>query len=186
MSYEARGSGAITMNRPVAEIPEDVIVQGRMAFTEVEHSPDNGLWLTHEYGRYHEDEIIGFLEKMAPYTVSGKIEFIGEDDAIWRFVWDRGKWQEQSGRIVYEPANRNERHSERLEILGCMADIVEDWLESKGITADDIPCEDRDQAIADGEDPEDCAIIYGEDYDHLTGDFEELLINCGLIEREAH
>lgn len=75
-------------------------------------------------------------------------------------------------------------HSERMELFGTMVDIVEDWLESKGITQDDIPCEDRDKAIADGEAPEDCAIIYGEDYDYLTGEFEELLINCGLIEKE--
>ena len=75
-------------------------------------------------------------------------------------------------------------HSERMEFLGTMIDIVEDWLESKGITQDNIPCEDRAQAIADGEAAEDCAIIYGEDYDHLTGEFEELLINYGLIEKE--
>ena len=77
-------------------------------------------------------------------------------------------------------------HSERMEFLGTMVDIVEDWLESKGITADDIHCEDRDQAIANGEAPEDCAIIYGEDYDHLTGEFEELCIAYGLIEKEEH
>lgn len=77
-------------------------------------------------------------------------------------------------------------HSERMEFFGTMVDIVEDWLESKGITADDIPCEDRDQAIADGEAPEDCAIIYGEDYDHLTGEFEELCIAYGLIEKEEN
>ena len=77
-------------------------------------------------------------------------------------------------------------HSERMEFFGTMVDIVEDWLESKGITADAIPCEDRDQAIADGEAPEDCAIIYGEDYDYLTGEFEELCIAYGLIEKEEH
>lgn len=75
-------------------------------------------------------------------------------------------------------------HSERMEFFGTMVDIVEDWLESKGITAEDIPCKDRNQAIADGEAAEDCAIIYGEDYDHLTGEFEELCIAYGLIEKE--
>lgn len=75
-------------------------------------------------------------------------------------------------------------HSERMELFGTMVDIVEDWLESKGITRDDIHCEDRDKAIADGEAPKDCAIIYGEDYDYLTGEFEKLLIECGLIEKE--
>ena len=75
-------------------------------------------------------------------------------------------------------------HSERMEFFGTMVDIIEDWLESKGITRDDIPCEDRDQAIRDGEAEEDTAIIYGEDYDHLAGEFEELCIAYGLIDKE--
>ena len=76
-------------------------------------------------------------------------------------------------------------HSERMEMLGCMVDIVEDWLESKGITAEDIQCEDREFDIEHGCDPEELAIIYGSDYDHLTGEFEELLINFGLLEYEG-
>ena len=52
------------------------------------------------------------------------------------------------------------------ELRGQMADILEDALADKGAS---IPSEDRDMAIEDGEDPEDLAIIYGEDYD-VIGD----------------
>ena len=75
-------------------------------------------------------------------------------------------------------------HEDRLEMLGVIIDIFEDWLTSKGITAADIPCEDRDQAIKDGDDPDRLAIIYGQDYDILTGSFEDTLIKAGLLERE--
>jgi hypothetical protein len=45
-------------------------------------------------------------------------------------------------------------------------------LEEKGIS---IPSEDRDLAIAAGEDPEGLALIYGEDYYYLADTFAEIL-----------
>lgn len=50
--------------------------------------------------------------------------------------------------------------SERAELFGRLIDAVEDWLEEKGITAN----EER-------EDVEDAAIIYGSDYDDLADRF---------------
>ena len=139
------------------------------------------------------DELIS--EMLAMQTDGDKIVFDGDVADLfteWEYtngfggeIWAcENEWKQCEAKA--EPPKTTMDHSERMEFFGCMADIVEDWLESKGITADDIPCEDRDQAIADGEAAEDCAIIYGEDYDHLTGEFEELLINCGLIEKEEH
>ena len=75
-------------------------------------------------------------------------------------------------------------HSDRLEFLGAMIDVIEDWLNDKGITADDIPCEDRDLAIKAGMHAEECAIIYGDDYDFLSRAFEEILIGYGVLEKE--
>ena len=80
-------------------------------------------------------------------------------------------------------------HTERLEMLALMAEVVDDWLEErlaeKGLKPEDIQCEDREWAITkDGEDPEGLAITYGEDYDRLTGAWEEILINHGLLEKE--
>ena len=183
MGYYASGNGQVILKDGM-KVPAEIIAELGREFSEVADAPDGGLWLTFEYNRYHDDDMTEGLQKLAPFVKSGNVEFIGDDDNRWRFHFWNGNMRYQEGRTVYEDANKDWRHSERMELFGTMVDIVEDWLESKGITADDIPCEDRDQAIADGEAPEDCAIIYGEDYDHLTGEFEELLINCGLIEKE--
>ena len=52
---------------------------------------------------------------------------------------------------------------------------VETYLEVFGYDQDDIPSDDRNQAIADGEDPDGLALIYGEDYDFLSAKFAEIL-----------
>ena len=182
MSYYAHGGGRVMLNGYY--VPEEVLLILNQDFSWVERSPDNGLWFEFEENRYYDDKVREGMNKLAPYVKSGNVTFTGEDGESWRFSFYNGKVRYEVGRMVYYPENKDERHSERLELLGVLADIVEDWLESKGITPEDIPCEDRDQAIIDGEDPEGLAMIYGEDYDHLTGEFEELLINYGLIEKE--
>lgn len=58
--------------------------------------------------------------------------------------------------------------SDRDELFGSLIDIFEDWLEEKGITANDIPNEER-------EDTENAAIIYGSDYDYLADRFAAIL-----------
>lgn len=60
------------------------------------------------------------------------------------------------------------------ELKGQVVDIFEDFFAENDIN---IPNEDRDQAIADGEDPDGLAIIYGEDYD-VIGDEVELAIGA--------
>lgn len=54
------------------------------------------------------------------------------------------------------------------EFLGSLVDVVEDWLEEKGITPDDIPNDERE-----GDDGE--AIIYGSDYDYFANKFAEII-----------
>lgn len=64
-------------------------------------------------------------------------------------------------------------NADRCELLGCLIDTVEDFLEEKGVTADMIPNDERDEdkAADDG-----CnAIIYGSDYDDLSSRFSEIL-----------
>lgn len=182
MGYYANGGGQVVLKD---KVPEDVLGILEKDFAEVAGSPDGGLWMAFEYDKYYDDEITESMNKLAPYVKSGNVEFTGEDDCVWRFHFYDGKVRYEVGRTVFEPMDGAERHSERLELLGSLADIVEDWLESKEITPGDIPNEDRNKAaIADGADPADGAIIYGEDYDTLTGQFEEALINAGLLEEE--
>lgn len=63
----------------------------------------------------------------------------------------------------------------RAEFFGQMIDQVETYLEVFGYEQDDISSDDRNQAIADGEDPDGLALIYGEDYDFLSAKFAEIL-----------
>lgn len=66
-------------------------------------------------------------------------------------------------------------NSERMEMLGCIIDIFEDLLEEKGITAEDIPNDERK------EEEDNAAIIYGSDYDLLTSGIESILIEAGIL-----
>ena len=73
---------------------------------------------------------------------------------------------------------------EKIELLGNLIDVVEDWLESKGITPADIPNDDRNDYInredydSEEEYQEACkelAIIFGNDYDELADGFAKAL-----------
>lgn len=71
-------------------------------------------------------------------------------------------------------------NSDRMEMLGCIIDIFEDWLEEKGITSQDIPNPEREENEMDL-DGENAVIIYGSDYDFLTSGIESVLINNGIL-----
>lgn len=79
------------------------------------------------------------------------------------------------------PARKIHDRSERLETLACIIELFEDFLEARGI---DIPNEDKDQAVEDGEDPDCISLIYGCDYGALESDLEDLLIRLGMMEKE--
>ena len=67
--------------------------------------------------------------------------------------------------ITYLPI---QNYPDACEVLGGMVDVVEDFLEDKGITAEMLPNTDRE------EDP-DGALIYGRDYDTLADEFARSL-----------
>lgn len=56
---------------------------------------------------YNEDDVYDFLRKITPYVLNcDNIEFTGEDDTHWRFVFKGGRFYEQNGHIEYEePGN---------------------------------------------------------------------------------
>lgn len=72
-------------------------------------------------------------------------------------------WEKEGGRIKDDMPQ-----SDRVELWGRLIDVVEDWLDEKGITADNIPNDER-------EDVEDAAIIFGDDYDYLADRFSEVI-----------
>lgn len=188
MGYYARGCGQIEIRKEMKVSFDRKTLSDN--FHEVIMTADGTYHVEFFYENYYDDEFTNEMRKLAPYIEFGDVEFIGDDDSRWRFHFYKGTMEYQVGRTIFEASDRNIRHSNRLELLGCMADIVDDWLEErlkeKGLIPEDIQCEDRAHAIEDGEDPEGLAITYGEDYDRLTEAWEDTLINYGLLEKEDH
>jgi len=60
-----------------------------------------------------------------------------------------------------------QKQADLAETFGRLIDVVEDWLESKGITPEEITNNERDEGNP--------AIIYGSDYDFLVDKFSEAL-----------
>ena len=65
------------------------------------------------------------------------------------------------------------------EFVGHILDIFEDFLEAKGIQ---IPNDEKDEAVADGEEPESIAILFGTDYGSLQTSIEDTLVRWDLAE----
>ena len=96
--YRANGGGSVILN---AEVPADVINALNDVFTDVEDAPDGGLWLTLEYDGYDEDGTERALSRLAPYVKSGKIEYCGDYEEYWRYVFEDGKVYYEAGHITY-------------------------------------------------------------------------------------
>lgn len=78
----------------------------------------------------------------------------------------------------------SETNAERCELFGCLIDVVEDFLEEKGIKAEDIPNPEREENEMDLDGPTN-AIIYGSDYDDLADRFSAVLGIGRHIEEET-
>ena len=111
MGYNASGSGYIDVGsvRPSEQVLRDLAEHGGLNFQLSEpdkYSPSYTIDVFHEYDRYNEEEVIDFLSMAgrALQILGGEIEFTGEDDLHWRFVWNGkdGRWYEQNGSIEYE------------------------------------------------------------------------------------
>lgn len=63
-------------------------------------------------------------------------------------------------------------NTERLETLGCIIELFEDFLDEKGIF---IPNDEKDQS------PDSASNIYGTDYGNLSDRLEHLLIRLGMM-----
>ena len=52
---------------------------------------------------YHEEDTIEFLKTIAPYITEGCLDYSGEDDCIWRFVFnpETKEWKEENATIDY-------------------------------------------------------------------------------------
>ena len=60
------------------------------------------------YSKYSQDHVDQILEKIAceGTIVSGEIVFRGENDEIWKFVWEGDEWCEKTGEVTYSTSER--------------------------------------------------------------------------------
>lgn len=170
------GSGCVTLKKD-AKIPERLLSLLAIDFSSVEDSPDCGLWLEHKGKEYYAEEINEDMKRLAHYVQSGNVTFWNDAGIRWRFHFNHGNVERQTGRVVYEASDKNERYLQREELFGTMVDIVEDWLtDDKGFTPETFPSDDREEY--------DEALIVGYDASLLMGKFEDLLRNYGFIEED--
>ena len=115
MGYYASGSGYIDVGSacPSEQALRDLAEHGGLGFqlsAPNKYSPFYTIDVLHEYGHYSEEGVTDFLSMAgrALQILGGEIEFAGEDDSHWRFVWngkDR-RWYEQNGSIEYDAPGR--------------------------------------------------------------------------------
>lgn len=74
-------------------------------------------------------------------------------------------------------------NSEQLEILCDIIEAFEDFLDRRGIK---IENDDKDRAIADGEDPESISNIYGCDYGELEDTIRPILESIGAFSKHRY
>lgn len=55
------------------------------------------------YNKYYDDSVDAFLEFITPFTTSGEITCVGDDDSQWGYFYDPQKkvWEERNGLTFY-------------------------------------------------------------------------------------
>ena len=179
MGYYAHGNGDLLLREPIP----DEILESLVAFDEADNyirkcdgNNSNYLSLVHYDDKYHEDDIYYDLRKVEPYVVDGSVDFVGEDECIWRFRYDPKlkRFVEESGRIAYDYGDTpvvGKQNGDRLEFLNSIIEVFETFLDEKGIIIDN-PDKAQDANTSN---------IYGCDYGDLESELEHVLIGWGVL-----
>lgn len=130
MSYYATVDGMITFNN---EADRSVITERlnnlfNECGPEIMTEEENGFTVCFGgYQNYREDEICRFLAEIVSQTESGEITYCGEDNSLWRHLFDSAEnaWIEQDGYIEYAESGKPvksiiEKYDERNKASGIM------------------------------------------------------------------
>lgn len=106
MGFYASASGDATIKEGMKEILEKVLDEkygenGRNCSLDYDFD-DNRIDI-YDSEKYHEEDTEEFLDTIAPYITEGALNYSGEDDCIWRFVFDPASqsWNEEDAKIYY-------------------------------------------------------------------------------------
>ena len=104
MGYCAYGSGEVVLKPGVD--PDNVLDQMESllenAFCIECELSENGIQIT-DMENYHEEDIMEILNFLTPYITEGDIDYSGDDDCFWKFVFNQEtqKWDEIDGDVYY-------------------------------------------------------------------------------------
>lgn len=70
---------------------------------------------------------------------------------------------------------------DRAEFIGQIVDVVEDFLEEKGVSFPETPDLMREAGCSEEEIAENGAILYGENYDALADPIEAIMHSWGIL-----
>jgi hypothetical protein len=149
MGYYASGNGTINFK----EEPSEELLKN-FGWVIDYYKYDNKSISVGFNDKYNEDAIEAALNELAPYTKSGEMEFVGEDGAIWRFIFDKDEWKEESGTRMYDSEIPDFRGDRKDDFIGYIIDIIQDTMDNPR-----------------GE------IIEGEWYDRVAAELEDLMYN---------
>lgn len=110
MSYYARRYGYFEVEEEdniVARFDDTIKgirLTGDMVIDLCNVAPDNTfIEFTYYDQKYWEDELMEILNALVPLVIEGSMmEFRGEDNHLWAFVLEDGKWVEHEGFIIYK------------------------------------------------------------------------------------
>ena len=122
MGYSASWDGHIKFKK---DITNNIIEECEYVFTELHHDPVNKTLEFYGNGKYHDDEVYSFLNRITNITESGEIKFHGEDDTHWRFIFKDNEWKEESGKVCYESD-----FGDKDEFIGRIIDVIQDCIDN--------------------------------------------------------
>lgn len=96
MGFHACGEGEVHLIRPV---PDEVVKELQTVF-HVDYQK-NKLYLTFD-GTYYDVEVEAALDKLLPYMDSGEISYEGDEQTLWKNIYENNSWQMIEGRRIYE------------------------------------------------------------------------------------
>lgn len=106
MGYYAAGGGYVIYEKPITDEQAKIVDEqfGEWVWTEECGTTDGRIVDMAYDGKYYSDEVETVLDKLAELgpIKEGELEFSGEDNCHWRFLYKDGAWIEQLGHIVYD------------------------------------------------------------------------------------
>lgn len=153
MGYYATGDGYLKLKSP---LPDDV----NYDIFEYHYCTDKDLSVSF-YDKYYENDVYDFCDEIAPYVEEGAINFVGEDNANWRFVFRNNNWTEESARLVYDSDPEITLTPE------AQSDLIKQLIEC------------FTQTISDGK-PSD-SIIEGAKFDQLSDRLHDTLVEWHIL-----